>query len=346
VVTRLLSLIAAILTVTACSHTTTTAARTAGRPVLARVPDIGFEPTSYAVADAMLKLARVTSSDVVYDLGSGDGRIVNLAAQVYGARGVGVELQPYLVERSRRAARESGVSERVRFIEGDLFKADISRATVVTLYLWPSVNRALEAKLKRELQPGTRIVSHSFDFGDWIPQETVRTGDGTKLFLWTVPRRPRHKPDVEFAATPQAVVYQMLELARVTADDVVYDLGSGDGRIPVLAAQRYGARAVGIELDPSLVDTSRQIAHDNDLDGTVAFHEGDLFAADISSATVVTLYLSSALNARLERKLKRELPPGARIVSREFRIGTWAPEKTIHADDGTSLFLWTVPRRP
>lgn len=309
----------------------------------ARVPDIGFEPTSYAVAEAMLKLARVNASDVVYDLGSGDGRIVNLAAQVYGARGVGVELQRYLVEQSRQAAREKGVADRVRFLEGDLFKADISRATVVALYLWPSVNRALEAKLKQELRPGTRIVSHSFEFGDWVPQETIRTGDGTKVFLWTVPRRPRRKPDVAFAATPQRVVYQMLELAKVTAQDVVFDLGSGDGRIPIIAAQRYGARAVGIELDPALVETSRQVARDNELDRSVIFREADFFDADISAASVVTLYLSAPVNARLERKLKGELRPGARIVSREFRIGDWAPEKTVPADDGTTLFLWTVP---
>jgi len=332
-----------MLGVTACSSTI---AGTADRRGPARAPDIGFEPTSYAVADAMLKLARVKPSDLVYDLGSGDGRIVNLAAQVYGARGVGVELQPYLVDMSRRAARESGVAGRVKFIEGDLFKADISRATVVALYLWPSVNSALETKLKRELRPGTRIVSHSFDFGDWTPQETIRAADGTRVFLWTVPRPPRHKPDVEFVATPQPVVYQMLELASVTAKDVVYDLGSGDGRIPVLAAQRYGARAVGVELDPSLVDRSRQVARDNDLDGRVVFQEADLFRADISAATVVTLYLSVPVNSRLERKLKRELPAGARIVSHRFPIGTWAPEKTIQAEDGTPLFLWTVPRRP
>src|SRR5919197_2197869 len=112
---RAVTLIFAILGVTACASTM---GRTAN-PRPARVPDIGFEPTSYAVAHAMLELARVGPSDVVYDLGSGDGRIVNLAAQVYGARGVGIELQPYLVDVSRRAARESGVSGRVRFIEGD-----------------------------------------------------------------------------------------------------------------------------------------------------------------------------------------------------------------------------------
>ena len=313
--------------------------------VPARIPDIGFEPTSYAVADAMLKLARVGPADIVYDLGSGDGRIVNLAARVYGARGVGIELQPYLVEMSRRAASESGVSRRVTFIQGDMFKTDISHATVVTLYLWPTVNRALQAKLKRELRPGTRVVSHSFDIGDWIPQETVRTADGTTLFLWTIPRRPARAPDVAFVATPQPVVYQMLELAAVTANDVVYDLGSGDGRIPILAAQRYGARGVGIEIDPPLVEISRQVAHDNDLDGRVVFREGDLFTADISKASVVTLCLSSTVNARLERKLKRELRPGTRIVSHQFPIGTWAPDKMVHGHDGADLFLWRVPPR-
>jgi predicted RNA methylase len=334
--------IAAVLGATACAGP----AKQSGARGPARIPDIGFEPTSYSVADAMLTLARVGPADVVYDLGSGDGRIVNLAASLYGARGVGIELQPYLVETSRRNARESGVSRRVTFIEGDIFKTDISRATVVMLYLWPAVNRALEMKLKRELRPGTRIVSHSFDIGDWIPEKTVRTADGTTLFLWTVPRRPVRAPDVAFIATPQPVVYQMLELASVAPTDVVYDLGSGDGRIPIVAAQRYGARAVGIEIDPHLVDVSRRVAHDNDLDASVAFEEGDLLKADISRATVVTLSLSAALNARLERKLKRELRPGARIVSHRFPIGTWAPERTVHAADGTNLLLWRVaPRR-
>jgi predicted RNA methylase len=311
----------------------------------ARVPDIGFEPTSYAVADAMLKLARVNASDVVFDLGSGDGRIVNMAATLYGARGVGIELQPYLVEQSRRSARDSGISHRVKFIVGDIFNAEISRATVVMLYLWPAVNDALETKLKRELRPGTRIVSHSFGFTDWVPREAVRTADGTRLFLWTVPRRPRRTPDVRFVPTPQTVVYQMLDLAHVTSADVVYDLGSGDGRIPIIAAQRYGARAVGIEIDPSLIEIATQVAHENELDGRVIFREADLFSADISAATVVTLYLSADVNSRLEGKLKRGLRPGARIVSREFTFAAWTPDKTVRAEDGTMLFLWTVPPR-
>ena len=146
-----------------------------------------FAPTSDAVADAMLRLARVGPGDVVYDLGSGDGRIVIMAAQKYGARGVGIEIQPRLVEISRQVAREGEVADRVRFIEGDLFAADISEATVVTLYLSPGVNRRLEAKLKSELRPGARIVSHQFTIGGWPPETTVRAEDGTDLYLWRIP---------------------------------------------------------------------------------------------------------------------------------------------------------------
>jgi SAM-dependent methyltransferase len=156
----------------------------------ARTPDIFFTPTMEAVADAMLRLAKVTSADVVYDLGSGDGRIVILAAQKYGARGVGIEIDARLVGISRQVAREGEVVDRVSFIEGDLFTADISEATVVTLYLSPGVNRRLEPKLKRELRPGTRIVSHQFTIGEWAPDKTIRSEDDrTNLYLWTVPPR-------------------------------------------------------------------------------------------------------------------------------------------------------------
>ena len=135
----------------------------------------------------MLRLARVNADDIVYDLGSGDGRIVILAAQEYGARAVGVELEPRLVEISRQVAREGEVADRVTFIEGDLFTTDISAATVVTLYLSEGVNRRLEPKLRRELRPGTRIVSHQFPIGDWRAEEVIRADDGTDLFLWTIP---------------------------------------------------------------------------------------------------------------------------------------------------------------
>jgi SAM-dependent methyltransferase len=159
------------------------------------------------------------------------------------------------------------------------------------------------------------------------------------------PRRPARTPDIFFVPTWYPVADEMLTLAHVTADDLVYDLGSGDGRIVILAAQKYGARAVGIELDPRLIEISRQVARDGEVTHKVDFVEGDFFEADISRATVVTLYLSYSVNRRLEPKLKRELRPGTRIVSHQFSIGTWTPDKRVRSEtDGTDLMLWTVPR--
>jgi SAM-dependent methyltransferase len=152
---------------------------------------------------------------------------------------------------------------------------------------------------------------------------------------------PPKTPDIHFAVTPQPLADAMLTLARVTSRDVVYDLGSGDGRIVVLAAQKYGARGVGIEIDHGLVEISRTVAREGDVAGRVTFVEGDLFTADISNATVVTLWLSNPVNRRLEAKLKRELRPGTRIVSRQFPIGDWPPDQTVHVGDEI-LRLWTV----
>jgi SAM-dependent methyltransferase len=155
---------------------------------------------------------------------------------------------------------------------------------------------------------------------------------------------PAKMPDIHFVPTPQAVADAMLRLAHVTPDDVVFDLGSGDGRIVVLAAQKYGARGVGIELDPRLVAMSREVAREGEVEARVTFIQGDLFAADLSQATVVTMWLSNTVNMRLESKLKRELRPGARVVSHQFPIGTWPPDRTIRAE-GKDLYLWTIPAR-
>ena len=152
----------------------------------APTPDVHFVPTPTAVVDAMLELANVTSSDVVYDLGSGDGRIVIAAAQKFGARGVGIELDTQLVSEAKKKARKAGVADKVTFISTDLFKADISEATVVTLYLLPSINLRLQPKLMRELKPGTRIVSHRFDMGSWKPEQELIVR-GVRVFLWTIP---------------------------------------------------------------------------------------------------------------------------------------------------------------
>jgi ribosomal protein L11 methylase PrmA len=137
----------------------------------------------------MLKLAKVTKNDVVYDLGCGDGRIVIAAAKQFGARGVGIDIDPKRIEESNTNAEKAGVTKLVRFIEADLFEADIHEATVVTLFLWPSVNLKLRPMLLQSLKPGTRVVSHSHDMGEWAPQER-RDVNGARLYLWTIPATP------------------------------------------------------------------------------------------------------------------------------------------------------------
>jgi cyclopropane fatty-acyl-phospholipid synthase-like methyltransferase len=150
--------------------------------------DIHYVPTPPAVVDAMLALAGVTASDVVYDLGSGDGRIVIEAAQRHGARGVGIELDPELIRTSTAKARTAAVADRVRFVQADIFKADLSEATVVTMYLSPATNLRIRERLRQHLRPGTRIVSHRFDMGDWKPEQERLVGD-IRVFLWTVAPR-------------------------------------------------------------------------------------------------------------------------------------------------------------
>ena len=149
----------------------------------ARTPDIHYTPTRQNIAEAMLRLAGVTNADVVYDLGSGDGRLPILAAQLHGARGVGIEIDPKLVAIARANAAEAGVGDRVQFIEGDLFAADVSAATVVTLYLSTSLMRQIEPKLRSELRPGARIVSHQFWFQGWPADRTLRV-DASEISLW------------------------------------------------------------------------------------------------------------------------------------------------------------------
>ncbi len=152
-----------------------------------RRPDVIFVPTREAVVEAMLKAAKVGPNDVVYDLGCGDGRIVVAAAKL-GARGVGIDIDPQRIAEAKENARAAGVEGRVDFRLGDLFEADIREASVVTLYLLPSLNVKLKPRLMEQLRPGTRIVSHDFDMGDWQPDETIAV-DGKTVYLWTIPKR-------------------------------------------------------------------------------------------------------------------------------------------------------------
>jgi len=152
---------------------------------MVQIPEIPYIATTNEVAEAMLRLAGVTEHDVVYDLGCGDGRIVIMAAQEHHARGFGIDINPDLIQRARAQADQAGVGGRVRFDAGDLFETDLHDATVVALYLIPSMNLRLRSKLRKELKPGSRVVSHNWDMGDWAPdiQEEV---DGQKLYLWTI----------------------------------------------------------------------------------------------------------------------------------------------------------------
>lgn len=153
--------------------------------------DAPYVSTSQRVVNQMLEAANVTSNDVVIDLGSGDGRIPIAAAQRHGARGIGVEIDPKLIAKARENAETAGVSDLVEFRQGDLFKANLSEATVVALYLWPEINVKLRPKLLRALDPGDRIVSHDFRMGDWEPDRVIDLGPGKigqeTVYLWTVP---------------------------------------------------------------------------------------------------------------------------------------------------------------
>jgi ribosomal protein L11 methylase PrmA len=169
-----------------------THATESGRILLAqaqprRGPDVVFVPTPNDVIEKMLEMAKVTPKDVVYDLGCGDGRIV-IAAAKKGARAVGIDIDPQRISEANANAKLEKVTDKVRFIENDLFEADIGEATVVTLYLLNRLNEKLKPKLLKDLKPGTRIVSHAFDMGDWKPEQQAQVG-GTNVYLWRIPAR-------------------------------------------------------------------------------------------------------------------------------------------------------------
>lgn len=165
------------------------AGRAYAQAAAVRAPDVPYDPTPHNVVAQMLQLGEVRSSDLVYDLGCGDGRIVIAAAKDKGARGVCVDIDPQRIREARANAAAAGVLDRIRFLEHDLFETDIGDATVVVLFLWPEVNLKLRPKLWRELRRGTRVISYVHDMGDWQPQRTMtvqgRFGE-RRLHLWTI----------------------------------------------------------------------------------------------------------------------------------------------------------------
>ncbi len=157
-------------------------------------------------------------------------------------------------------------------------------------------------------------------------------------------KAPTRGPDVIFVPTPQEVVEDMLRIANVRKGDVLYDLGSGDGRIAITAAKKYGVKATGIDIDPERIREAQDNAKKAGVTGLVQFKQEDLFQADFKDATVVTLYLLPDLNVKLRPKLWNELKPGTRIVSHQFDMGKWKPEKTLESD-GRTIYFWTVPEK-
>ena len=215
--------------------------------------DVPYVPTPQATVDEMLRMAEVDGEDLVYDLGSGDGRIVITAAREFGARGVGIDIDPERISEANENARAAGVTDKVEFIRGDLFQTDLRPATAVTLYLLPSVNLRLRPKLLEELRPGTPVVSHDFNMGDWVPDERKEVGHDD-LFLWIIPA----KVDGSWSSTVQGSPARTLQLeqtfqmvggsagnlqvsnGRLDGDRISFDLADGEN-----AVERYEGRVAG-----------------------------------------------------------------------------------------------------
>lgn len=219
--------------------------------------DVPYVPTPMDVVSTMLELAGPTPQDSLYDLGSGDGRIVITAAERYGTPGVGVELDSSRVATARQSSRESGIQDRVRFIHGDLFEVDVGDATIVTLYLLPSVNRELRPRLLRQLRPGSRVVSHDFDMGAWGADSvvTVPEDDGGRstVFFWEIPAHVAGtwvvtRPDGSEARLEVDQRYQELRV-RLDSGDAETDVGGagleGERISFVLGTSRYEGTVTG-----------------------------------------------------------------------------------------------------
>ena len=232
-----------------CLIAITAPAILAGQQTVAprRAPDVHFVPTDVAMVRAMLRVAEVGKQDLVYDLGCGDGRIVITAVKRYGARGVCVDIDPARIAESKRNADTAGVAGRIRFHEGDLFQMDLRDATVVTLYLLPALNVRLRPKLFRELRPGSRVVSNSFDMGDWKPDSTLQVQPASQFFnfayYWLVPADVAGRWDVSLTGSRSASNQEPYVLQLEQRYQMVTAKASRGGReVPVSGASVNGDR--------------------------------------------------------------------------------------------------------
>ncbi|HJS77711.1 MAG TPA: class I SAM-dependent methyltransferase [Burkholderiales bacterium] len=176
------------------------------------------------------------------------------------------------------------------------------------------------------------------------PAAALDSSSPYRFLAQAQPRKPAQQPDVIYVPTPHEVVDDMLRLANVGKSDILYDLGAGDGRIAIAAAKKFGIRAVGIDIDPERIREANENARRAGVTHLVEFRQEDLFKADFREATVITLYLLPDLNVKLRPRLLDELKPGTRIVSHQFDMGTWKPEKRLESN-GRVVYFWTIPAK-
>lgn len=203
-----------------------------------RQPDVIFVPTPHEVVSAMLKMVDVKPGEMIYDLGCGDGRIVITAAKDFGARGIGVDIDPQRIAESRENATKAGVTDRVQFRQTDLFTMDFSDADVVTLYLLPALNVRLRPRILDELKPGTRIASHAFNMGEWEPDDQAEVGDPSKsIFFWRVPAKVEGEWKVRLPGGEQGTLALQQEFQKVSGT-----LKHGGQTLPLSEARLSGKR--------------------------------------------------------------------------------------------------------
>lgn len=258
--------------------------------------DVPYVPTPPAVVQAMLRVAQVGPDDVVYDLGSGDGRIVIAAARDYGARGTGIDIDAELVEEATRNARRAGVEDRVRFLRQDLFETDLREATVVTLYLLPMVNLRLRPKLLQELRPGTRVVSHAFDMDEWEPDHELEV-EQRRIMFWTIPEQVMGGWEWTAPADPARRMSAMLDQRFQRVTGTVRDPAAG-------AATVEEGRVEGSRLSFTVVEHRAGETLRSRYQGTV---EGDriIGTVEVEGSGGVSVFPWSALRSRPQPSLRR-----------------------------------------
>jgi len=273
-------------------------------------PSVPYVPTPQAVVDKMLAMGRVTAQDYLIDLGSGDGRIVVTAAKKFGARGFGVDLNPVRIDEANDNARRNGVVDKAAFYQRDLFETDLSQATVITMYLLPRVNLALRPKIL-ELKPGTRIVSHDFDMGDWKADESARmdaadkfsgAGGDSDIYLWIVPAKVAGAWRVQLAVAGKPQTYDV-------SFEQKYQQVSGTARINGRTAKIEGAKLRGDELAFVL---------SAEVNGTVVKHE---FSGRVSGENMIgqVALSGSRIAARVEWTAERAARTAAVPLAAEER---------------------------